>query len=140
MSNLNVFEDARAAIVTQFKTYWDANHSTVPVQYENRDLVDIEKQTAPYVCCEVIFNDGFAASIGDTPMARYPGAVWLSVHTKEGEGTKLGNQWLGALADLFKAKMLGGLVYTGIARPVPARLFKGWYVQAVRIPFRVHDI
>jgi hypothetical protein len=135
--NVNVFESARAAIVSHLKTYLDSAHPSLVVQYDNRDVVNVETQTEPYLCCEVTFMDGEAGSIGSEPLGRYYGAVWLSINVKQGDGSAEALTLLGELAGLFKSQMLANLVYTGVPRPLPGRPGAGWWVSSLRVPFRI---
>jgi len=133
------FEDARAAIATRLDAGMTATYPAVPVVYENHTKVDLATQTAPYVRCDVVFNDGEQASIELTPLARYRGATYLAVYAKEGQGTKAVLQILAYLAGLFKSVKFSG-VQSQVAVPMPGAEKDGWYYVAIRIPFWFDDL
>jgi hypothetical protein len=132
------FEDCRTAVYTRLDTYMTASQSTVKVDYENRHKIDLSTQVNPFVSCEIVWNDGEQVSMSDTPRARFRGAIWLGVWTKEGSGTKVSNQLLKSLTDLFRTKSFSG-VTTMMPIPVPARPADGWYVQTLRVPLYFDD-
>jgi len=128
------FEDARAASYARLDGYWPAAHPTIPVQYENRLLVDVAERAEPYVTCAAVFNDSEQMSLGEDGPTRYYGALWLTVYVKENQGVKDSLGYLEELAQLFKRKIFSG-VHTETPIPVPGVPRDGWYVQAVRVPF-----
>lgn len=132
------FEDARAATYTRLKTYWDVAHPTVPVEYENQDTIDLDQQTAPFLTCEIVYNDSEQIAMGTPGGHRHFGAIWLSFWVKQGQGTALQNTALKELQDLFGEKAFGG-VNTRAARRVPSRPQKAWYVASLRVPFWIDD-
>lgn len=133
------FDDARAAIVGRLKATLDASNPTTAVSYENRATVDLATQAAPFVACEVLFNDGEQASMELAPVVRYSGAIWLAVAVKEGEGTKTALVILGTLAAAFKTVSFGGVVAQA-PRPMPGFRRDGWYYEPIRVPFYFDDI
>jgi len=128
------FADAQAAIYARLNTYWSAAHAGVPVDYENRFLVDLAAQQDPFIACDVLFNDGEQASIEADPMSRYRGAVYLAVWVREGSGTAAAFGFLSELGTLFATKAFGGL-NTQAPRPLPGRRQAGWLVEVLRVPF-----
>jgi hypothetical protein len=132
------FETARAAVYTRLRDYMAANRPTVDVSYENRNTIDLATQERPFVTCEIVWNDGEQVSLGALPRVRYRGAVWLSAHQKEGSGTKISNQLMKSLADLFRTASFSG-VTTMAPIPVPARPAQGWRAEAIRVPLYFDD-
>lgn len=132
-------DDARAAVAARLATAMTASYALVPVQYENLTQVDLAAQTKPFVSMEIIFNDGEQKSMGDKPVGRFSGAVWLGVWCKEGSGTKTALTLLSFLIQTFRAVSFGGVV-CHMPVPVPAQTKLGWFVEAIRVPFYFDDI
>lgn len=132
------YDAARAALIGLLDTTMTGAGPSTLVQYDNRVKVDMDSQTQPFVEAEVQFTDGVQASMGDAPLSRYTGALYLSVWTKESEGSKPGLVLLATLTDAFTMRSVGGVV-TKAVRPLPAGREKGWYVQSIRVPFHFDD-
>lgn len=128
------FESARVAVYSRLNTAWSASHPTMKVRYENNLTVDLNTEMAPFLTCELLFNDGAQLSLGSSPGVRYEGAIYLSVWAKESSGTSAALTRLGELALLFQMAAFGG-VNTRAPRPLPGRVQAGWYVLTLRIPF-----
>jgi hypothetical protein len=128
------FDDARAAIYGRLDTAWGASHPTMPVRYENRMAVDLDKEKSPFVACELLFTDGEQIELSANPGTRYQAAIYLSAWAKEDSGTSDSLKDLSELALLFGMKSFGG-VNTRAARPLPGRVESGWYVLTLRVPF-----
>lgn len=133
------FNDARAAIYSRLDTLMTASYASIPVRYENRLDVDLSAQVEPFLGVELIFNDGVQASLGRQIIVRYPGAIYLSVFTKQGEGIADALTLLASLADTFKTVTFSGVVCSA-PRPLPARPHQGWYVHTLRVPFHFDDV
>jgi hypothetical protein len=138
-TNVNVFDAAWTAIRGRLNTYWTANHAAVPIMWENRISLDLAAQTDPFLGCDVVWNDGWQASIEAVPIDRYAGAIHLSIWVKEGGGGLVANQWMGELASLFKHKLFDGVI-SGAPQPTPARTYEGWRIYVLRIPFKTDDL
>jgi len=110
------FETTRAAIYGRLDAGWAQANPTVLVEYQNQDVVDLDKQTAPFVTCDLVYSDGAQMGLGQTAGQRYQGAIWLAVWTRKGSGVATANAYLAALATLFGLKVFGG-VNTHAVRP-----------------------
>lgn len=135
----NVFEAVRAAAFAKVAAVMSTAFAAVPVQYENRNLIDVEQQQLPWLSVELVWNDGEQATIEHEPITRYEGAIYLTVYTKRGNGTKLAQEVMGRLAREFKRMPSGTLFQTRAARPVPARTWEDWHLQTLRVPFYTDD-
>lgn len=128
------FEAARAAIAGRLSTLWTALQPNVPVDYENRALVDLARQTGPFIACDVVFGNGEQKTLGLSPVVRYSGNISLEVWVKQGTGTATAFAYLEQLAAMFKTTYFGG-VYTAAPRPIPAREQADWCVHTILVPF-----
>jgi hypothetical protein len=128
------FEDARAAIYARINTGWGATYPTEVIEWENRQTVDRDNSSGPFLAVEVLFNDGYQAELGSAPMVRYNGAIYCVVYVRQGQGSKLGFDRLDYLAGLLGVTAFGG-VNTQAPRPVPGHDEPGWYRHLLRIPF-----
>jgi hypothetical protein len=132
------FDAARSAIYSRLDSAMNTNHPGVPVLYENRLNVDLALQSAPFVACEILFNDGEQVSMEISPVVRYRGSIWLAVAAKRGDGIKGQLTVLATLADTFKTVVFGG-VTCHAPRPMPGFLKDGWYLESIRVPFYFND-
>jgi hypothetical protein len=136
--NINVFDAARQAAYERLNAYWDDNHPGVPIAWGNQVTVDMAQQVTPFIAIEIVWNDGAQATIEDTPIVRYSGAIHFGVYTKAGTGRTAAFGWMGELANLFKTDSFGGII-TYAPKPMPCREWKGWVVDVLRVPFATHD-
>jgi len=128
------YEDARSAIYSRLNTAWSVQYPSVPVNYENRNNVDLATQQTPFISCEVIFTTGEQVSIEITPVVRTQGVIYVAAYIKDFDGVAVPNAHLQYLKTLFETKSFGG-VNTRAAQPMPGDSFKAWYRKALRIPF-----
>jgi hypothetical protein len=127
------FDEARAAVYSRLKTFMDASHPAVKVEYENVQLIDRDQQLDAFVCCELLFTDGYQLALSGG--VRYEGAIYLSHWAKEDRGTAASLQMLGQLATLFQMTSFGPGLNTRAPRPLPGRDQLGWHISTLRIPF-----
>ncbi len=133
------YETVRQAIVTETeraKTAWTAY--SLLVDYDNKDRIDLESLTTPYVCVDIVWLDGQQMDLGRQPLVTDYGQIVVAAGVKEGGGT---NSLL-KLLDHFKPYLqlrdnIGASVRTEAAmltRPVTRR---GFYFQPMLVPFWV---
>jgi hypothetical protein len=133
------FEDARSAIYARMDTIMASAYPSTKIEYENREQIDLAQQTADFVRLELLFTDGEQASIGDNPITRYRGAIYISVAARKGTGTKSAFTKLSVLAKGFDMVQFSS-IQTLAPIPMPGGDNKDWYRVSVRVPFYFDDM
>lgn len=104
------------------------------IEYENRNIVDTQTQTNPYLCVNVRFADGWQGDLNPNPFHRIIGFVELIAHVKEGSGVAQSNALLEFFYPKLQYRRLGGAKLEA-AKPAPVKQVKGWRSQGMLIPF-----
>lgn len=106
-------EDVRDAVITSFRTVHNASYPTVPVNYPNYFVVDIEHFTGSFFV-NVSLNYGYDISISDLSGGDniIKGTLEVSTVTKYGTGTKAMSTYSNMLMTNFLSKTLNGVNYT----------------------------
>lgn len=106
-------EDIRDTVITSFRTLHNASYSTVPVNYPNFFVVDLEHFTGNFFV-NVNLNYGYDVSISDlgSGSSVVRGTLEVSTVTKFGTGTKNVSTYSNMLMSNFLSKTLSGVNYT----------------------------
>lgn len=134
-------EAARIAVVTAvqaLKATW--TDYALSVEYGNL-LLDMSKQSTPFLRVTVLYSDGFQADMGVNSRHRLTGGILLEAIAKEGSGDKVQNQ----LLDHFYKPLHRSDAYpplrTYAAKFLPVKPpVSGWSNAGVTIPFWYDDI
>ena len=109
------------------------------VEQENRDIVDQVTQSNPYVGVDVVFYDGQQMDLGPAPLQGIYGQIFLAVCTQEGKGTSGVTPLMDYMNKALSRKAFA-LVKTGVPKPQPYVIKKGWYCQISLINFWYHEL
>lgn len=106
-------EDVRDAVITSFRTLHNVSYSTVPVNYPNFFVVDLEHFTGSFFV-NVNLNYGYDVSIADLGGGNniIKGTLEITTVAKYGTGTKNMSTYSNMLMNGFLSKTLSGVNYT----------------------------
>jgi hypothetical protein len=108
--------------------------ANVLVEYENRALLDTQKQSVPYLKFKLHFMDGRNASMGLGARYRAYGNLTLTVAVKEGKGTSESLQMVSYLRPLLHSKVVQG-IHLQDASLHPNVPHLGWIYSPLLVPF-----
>jgi hypothetical protein len=115
-------------IVADFTTY------PLAVETPNRTLIDLSKQTDPFLQVVIAAMGGDQAEIGPDPLVRVDGQLVLTAVVKSGAGVADAEDLRDFVLPYFSTQNLGG-VQLQAAQMVGGRAHLGlWYEPAI-IPF-----
>lgn len=107
---------------------------TLVIEYDNRDVVDLQTQTNPFLSVEIKLIDGEQASLGTNAVHRLHGQLYLIACVKEGNGMKAANTLLDWFYPKLHAKSFG-TVHTRMATLAAPTTHLGWVYYPIIIPF-----
>ena len=129
-------EDVRQAIVTAIearKASWADN--TLIVEYDNRELVNRDTHVNPFLCVELLYIDGYQASLFPDPVHRILGTIILTAKVKQGSGSKAANDLLDHFYTAIHLTDTITPIRTHAAKLVRAKSEAGWVGESAVIPF-----
>lgn len=124
---------ARDALIARLKTYWDTNHAAIPVVYDNTPF-DPDRLGNQFIECEVAFVQAKQIDLGAAPATRIAGFLYLTVYTKQGQGSRDALTLLDELSVLFSRVSLGNLQLE-TATPAGTSVNRGWFCTELKVPF-----
>lgn len=132
------YDDARQALRSAVYAAWVAEHSDVPIVFDNDRTFDWSNPPQRFVCFEVEFSGGDQIALGLQPRTRTFGHVYVCVKIKAGLGVREADQWL----DWFKQKveyLSVGRLQVRVAEPDGSDDGRksGWYAQHLKFAFWV---
>lgn len=128
--------DFRSAVQGEITAYMAANHSAIPIQWDNAEPLNQDKAGAIWLDVEVKFQDAKNVTTGGRPRGRDIGVVTTNVYLKVGEGTAAGDAVVEGLRELLRNRRLGGgTLEFPIRTDPPPRL--GWRLMGLKTPFRL---
>lgn len=134
-------EAARTAVTTKaeaLKASW--SDYALKMEYENT-LLDMSKQSKPFVRITLHYTDGYQANLGTSPTHRAVGGILIEALAKESTGSKVPNQ---LLDHFYKGMHMSDAmlpVRTYAAKFLPhQQAVNGWQSFAVVVPFWFDDI
>jgi hypothetical protein len=132
------YENARTALAT-LVTQALVDYPNLKVFWDNSGPLDLS--VVKDTCLEVDYywDDAGQASLGDAPLVRTTGSVYLTIYAKAGTGTKSCLQLMDTLTDRLKFRNSEGLVTT-VPRPGRRQERDGWQSQELHLPFRYDSV
>lgn len=134
-------EAARIAVVTAvqaLRATW--TDYALEVEYGNA-LLDMSKQTKPFLRVTVLYSDAFQVDMGSTPRHRATGGILLEALAKEGSGDKVQNLLLEHFYKPLHMKDTFTPIRTQAAKFLPVKpAIDGWSNCGVVVPFWYDDI
>jgi len=134
-------EDVRQKIVLkleQLKSLWTA--FPLAIEYDNLAKVNLATQSEPYICFNIVYQDGNQIGLGYKSGFRVMGTLVLEVKVKEGSGNAKAN----LLLDHFVSPihMTDSLVplRTMASKYASKSAVNGWTTQAALIPFSYDSV
>ena len=93
-------------IESDFKTYWTANASGVPIAWENVPFT--QPATGIWIQFTVRFAGSQQASLGRTPLEKITGVVFINVFTPKGTGARQAARLADVASRGLRYKQLSG--------------------------------
>lgn len=130
------YDEARQALTDRFNDAFIAAFPTIPVEYDNRETVDVEAQVSigPFVEFFVRFHEGQQMTMGQQPLERVLGDVIFIVNAPLGTGTAKTNELHQWAHTQLSRQQLGDLV-TQTASPGKVSEALGYRSAPLLIPF-----
>lgn len=129
---MNAIEQARVDIVTVVmaaQAAWTAYPLTV--EYGNREVVDQNLQTKPYLKVKILPLSASQLDMADKPHVKQLGQIQLIAVAKEGSGESEANQLLDFLTPYFDMKAFSLVNCYAVEAQTP-RTISGWeYCPAI---------
>ena len=117
-------DQVRIELVSAFKAVHEANYPSVPANYPNLTVVDIERQRDPFVSVDIDITNMMQAALGERELL-VPGFLNVYYYLRTGTGTTLAYQYTDMLNEYLGMTQIGALRF----RPVVLRkiqTFPGW--------------
>ena len=136
------FELARSDVVTAAlaaKAAWAGPPTPLALEFQNVTVIDLERQTVPYVCVEIHFLDGEQLSFGQTKVVADYGQIHIIAHTPGNAGTLTGQKILDHFRTFFELKNFS-VIRTKTAQGAASYESKGWDCWPLVIPFWFHRL
>ena len=105
------------------------------VEYPNRETVDFNTQTRPFLTVKIKTLDGEQANLSDAPLHRITGQIHLAVAIQKGQGVTEAYKVLDYLYPKLQRKKLGTYVRTRMAVPADMLEHNNWCYYPALIPF-----
>jgi hypothetical protein len=128
-----VLQTIRDSIVGLVSSAYPAAYPAVPIYYDNQQI-DLNNQGAQFCTFEIEFYAGTQIGAQVDPRTRVAGYVYVTMHTRDGQGSRTG---LGIL-DWFSTTLgykSPGTVRLQAPEPAGSDTVSGWYVQELKVPF-----
>ena len=113
---------------------WGSVPYTLKIEGNNRDVIDLAKQTDPFICADILNLTGGQFDLAKNPRSKQLGQVQLAVVDKKGQGTGRIEVVLDFIAPYFSAKDLATVRFHTAALTKHYEKAE-WYYQPVVIPF-----
>lgn len=111
------------------------------IEYDNRILVDTQKQTDPYLQVEIVYLGAEQADLSENPIHRLTGMIILTAKVKEGGGTAELNKLMEAFYPALQRKNFGDVrTFMSDIVTAKAQTKDGWVGLPVTIPFLIHKV
>lgn len=130
------YEAIRANVATRVetaKTAW--LDYALKVQFDNRDMVDLQSQVLPFVMMDLDFRAAEQADLNRNPRVQIYGTINIVACCKFGDGTSKVLKLVDHFIPYFELTGAITPIQTKAAAITPSRTFKGWYAQPLVIPF-----
>lgn len=134
------FEAARADMVAAAQAAlatWAG--PTLPLAFQNQAVVDVARQTTPYLCVDLYMLDGEQLSFGQTKALADYGQIHLVAHAPQNGGTLAAQRILDHFRPYFELKTFA-LIRTHAAKGQAPFKRDGWEAWPLVIPFWYHRL
>lgn len=134
-------EAIRQGIITEVeraRTAWSAY--TLLVDYENRDLVDLEaiEDGQAYLAVDIVFLSGNQLDLGQSPMIEDAGHIILAAGAKMGAGTAQQVKLLDHVRPYLQLRDDLGIARTEAGKLQRPQMRQGFYYLPLIVPFWSH--
>lgn len=112
---------------------------TLPLAFQNHAVIDVARQTTPYLCVDLYMLDGEQLSLGDTPVVADYGQIHLVAHAPQNSGTLAAQRILDHFRPYFELKTLTTIRTRATRGQAPYRV-DGWEAWPLVVPFWYHRL
>lgn len=135
------YDEARQALVGHFSEAFGAEFPGVPVEYDNRNLVDLEEQAqiGPFLEFAVLFDDSLQVAFGVPVLERTTGTVQVVVNVPVGDGKARANEMLEWVKRRMRWLNLPSGVQTAGGKRSRAEDLPGFASEAILVGFWYDD-
>jgi hypothetical protein len=113
--------------------------ATLKADYENRRLVDLDRQTEPYISVDIHFVNGSQISLGSTKVVEEHGQLHLLVCAPVNSGTRISKQIMDHFVPYLELENFS-LARTHAAKAQACYEKLGWYITPLVVPFWFHRL
>lgn len=110
------------------------DHPTLPVFWDHAGSIDLARAGDLCLVVEYYWDDAGQITLGENPLHRVTGSVYLTVFAKDGKGDAAMLQLLDTLTESLRFKQSGSLVAT-VPQPGRRQKVDGWHSQELLWPF-----
>jgi hypothetical protein len=130
------YEDVRRALTEVFDAPFTTAFPDVPIEYENTNLVDREKQVeiGPFVEFLIQPHDSEKVNCGFPSLVRYTAMLLVTVHVPDGKGVKDANLISAWVSQKFSSQMIDTIQCMTLQRLRPQPT-PGFSSTPLAIPF-----
>lgn len=128
---------ASAAVIAAVKARQEASWTTAPVKYPNEPY-DLTADPVPFVEVDFPIAASDQRDLGDPGrnFFRDLGTIRFIINTQNNVGTDLATQYANELADLFRAKVFGGLITYAPSPPVYLGAEGNYASWSISVPYK----
>lgn len=107
---------------------------SLAVEFDNREVINLSTQEDPYLLAQIKLIDGEQASLGDDPLHRIYGQLYLAARVKKSHGVAVANRLLSHFYPSLQNKQFG-TVRVQMATFAPEKDALGWVTYPLILPF-----
>lgn len=135
MTNIDTYrQQLVAAIEAAKESYTNKN---LVIEYDNRYLVDMNTQSDPFLCAEIVYVGAVQGDLSNKPIQKIAGMLVLTAKVREGAGTAGAYSLLNHFYENLQFRVIGNCRMEIASIVKPAKLAGWWGISAV-IPFRIN--
>ncbi len=120
-----------------FEARLAANFSATSIQYENAPFNP--PSNAAYISAKILAGEGIIASLGPSPLHRFPGVFHIDLYAPEDQGTKVLRDHADTIESAFRNVQFSaggsGTITTGTPTYIGIGIEDGWYHAVLSIPY-----
>ncbi len=131
------FEEVRQVGIAAYNDVHVVSFPTIPVNYPDRIVVDLEHQVDPFVSVELEFNPASQTALGERELF-VSGFLRLYHYTKDGTGTSASLVYVDDVNEELALKNINN-VWFGAPDILDVVSFPGWKGKLVGLEFKVSD-
>jgi len=117
-------EEVRQTVISSFQAIHEVYYPSTLVDYPNYQVVDIERQTAPFIKVELMFDETPRAALGERDIL-VKGTLYAYFYFRKGAGLSGAYSYTDMLNEYLAMTLTAGIQYQAV-RTVNIENFPGW--------------